>query len=175
MPTNATKNPGTRPEPRTPRAGERTVFSCATASAGIAAANARFLVSLVTAAALNARSSSNNCLYVKPAPMTCAVSCTARPSHNPAASGHSPNKKCAACGTTSMAREPHSTTLATAQATSVCVAAMAGANADTAVTPHMDVPAASRDPSRGVRPAAAATRGMRTRPAPTEAAAAGTQ
>ena len=65
--------------------------------------------------------------------------------------------------------------MATAHATSVCVAAMAGANADTAVTPHMDVPAASRDPSRGWRPARPATRGMRTRPAPTEAAAAGTQ
>jgi len=44
-----------------------------------------------------------------------------------------------------MAHDPHTTTLATATDTSACVAAIAGASADTAVTPHMDVPAANRN------------------------------
>jgi hypothetical protein len=63
-----------------------------------------------------------------------------------------------------MAHDPHTTTLATATDTSACVAAIAGASADTAVTPHMDVPAANSEPSLGCNPAVFAIFGMRNSP-----------
>ena len=69
---------------------------------------------------------------------------------------------------------PYATTFATATATSACVAAMAGAVAPMAVTPQIEVPAASRAPSRGGSPAPFASSGIATKPAPTLAQAAGT-
>jgi len=72
------------------------------------------------------------------------------------------------CGAASMAHDPHTTTLATATDTSACVAAIAGASADTAVTPHMEVPAANSEPSLGCSPANFAIFGMKYSPAPTE-------
>ena len=58
-------------------------------------------------------------------------------------------------------------------ATSACVAAIAGATAPIAVTPHTLVPQAIRDPKRGGSPAYDATVGMVAIPTVTAAAAAG--
>ena len=70
------------------------------------------------------------------------------------------------CGAASMAHDPHTTTLTTATDTSACAAAIAGASADTAVTPHMEVPAANSEPSLGCSPANFAIFGMKYSPAP---------
>ena len=53
-----------------------------------------------------------------------------------------------------------------------CVAAIAGATALMAVTPHIEVPHASKAPRRGAKPARAARAGIIVTPAPTERAAA---
>jgi len=60
---------------------------------------------------------------------------------------------------------PKATTLATATAVSFESALMAGAAAVIAVTPQIEVPAASRDPSLLLRPARFAAQGMNVRPA----------
>eukprot|EP00982_Pelagococcus_subviridis_P000296 2400-Pelagococcus_subviridis.AAC.1 len=106
--------------------------------------------------------------------MTCAVSCTASPKNNPAASGQSAKKYRATYGSVSIPAVPNATTLATATAVSACVAAIAGDSAPIAVTPHIDVPAARRLPSLGASEKVAASRGMKKRPAPTDVSAAGT-